>query len=58
MPIIEYSVNYYSIIREWLPVGSDFLSRGGYIIPDGVTITKTIRDKVKALKLEYRSRGE
>lgn len=58
MPVVEHSVNYHSIVREWPPVGSDFSSRGGYTTPDGVTITKTMRDKVKALKLEYGSRGE
>lgn len=58
MPVVEHSVNYHSIVREWPPVGSDFSPRGGYTTPDGVTITKTMRDKVKALKLEYGSRGE
>lgn len=58
MPVVENSVNYHNIVREWPPVGSDFSPRGGYTTPEGVTITKTMRDKVKALKLEYGSRGE
>lgn len=58
MPVVEGSVNYYIIVREWLPLGSDFKPRSGYSTLEGIMISKTIRDKVKAIKIEYGAEAE
>lgn len=58
MPVVEGSVNYYMIVREWPPIGSDFTPRGGYSTPEGIVIPKSMRDQVKAIKMGYGTEAE
>ncbi|KAM0713387.1 hypothetical protein Q7P37_010349 [Cladosporium fusiforme] len=41
--VVEGSINYHMIVREWVPLGSDFTAQGGYSIPEGVVIPYTLR---------------
>ncbi|KAM0712543.1 hypothetical protein Q7P37_011640 [Cladosporium fusiforme] len=56
--VVEGSVNYHMIVREWVPLGSDFTARGGYSTPDGVVIPHTLRQKVREAKKEYADQAE
>ncbi|KAM0721485.1 hypothetical protein Q7P37_002409 [Cladosporium fusiforme] len=56
--VVEGSINYHMIVREWVPLGSDFTARGGYSTPEGVVIPHTLRQKVREAKKEYAEQAE
>ncbi|KAM0717753.1 hypothetical protein Q7P37_006085 [Cladosporium fusiforme] len=56
--VVEGSINYHMIVREWVPLGSDFTAQGGYSTPEGVVIPYTLRQKVREAKKEYAEQAE
>jgi len=55
LPTVPRSTNYAWIVQERSPIGSQFTRRGGYTIPEGIVIYRTLRSKVKALQDEFAS---
>jgi hypothetical protein len=53
MPHEKHSTDYYRIVQEFPPLGSNFTARGGYFTPEDICISKSLRDRVKGIKEEY-----
>ena len=57
-PRVEVDYDESNYVVERPPLGSTFNQQGGYVTPDGVLITKTMRDEVWNLKKCYSRVGD
>jgi len=44
----------HTYIREAVPIGSTFNPAGGYITPDGIHVSRQMRERVKVLEQRYK----